>query len=180
LDGKGEKKDIDIWYVERQAGKWPEPVNACGAINSGKNEYYISFTGKGAMYFSSSPGTSKENDKNCDIYTSSRKAGAFRPARKLGPSVNSPHYEADVFVSPDESYLICCAERPDGKGRGDLWISFRDSDGQWSQARNMGTAVNTPGYEFCPLVTADNKYLFFSREGDIYWVSTQVIQTLKQ
>jgi hypothetical protein len=180
LDGKGEKKDIDIWYIERQAGKWSEPINAGASINSGKNEYYISFTSKGAIYFSSNRGTSKENDKNYDIYTSSWEAGTFQPARKLGPSVNSPHYEADVFVSPDESYLIYCAERPDGKGRGDLWISFSDSDGQWSQARNMSTAVNTPGYEFCPFVTADNKYLFFSREGDIYWVTTQVIQTLKQ
>jgi len=179
LDKKGPKKDVDIWYIQRQGQGWSEPVNAGPAINSPKNEYYVSFTRTGTMYFSSNRGTSKEGEKNYDIYTSRYENGTFQPAQTLGAAVNSQYYEADVFVSPDESYLIFCAERPDGKGQGDLWISFRDKNGAWQPARNMGSTINTPGYDFCPFVTADGKYLFLSRDGDIFWVSTQIIQTLK-
>ena len=83
------------------------------------------------------------------------------------------------FISPDEQYIIYCAERPDGYGKGDLFISFKDGKGQWQAAKNMGNAVNTSGYEFCPFVSADGKHLFFSRDGDIYWVDAQVIKTLR-
>ncbi|WP_128548843.1 PD40 domain-containing protein [Larkinella soli] len=179
LNGKGPKKDVDIWFIQRQGQGWSEPVNAGPAINSPKNEYYVSFTSTGTMYFSSNRGTSKEQDKNYDIYTSRYEKGTFQPAQKLGSAINSEHYEADVFVAPDERYLIYCAERPDGKGQGDLWISFKDKNGAWQPAKNMGSAINTPGYDFCPFVTADGKYLFLSRDGDIYWVSAQIIQTLK-
>jgi hypothetical protein len=44
----------------------------------------------------------------------------------------------------------------------------------------MGNEINTTGYEFCPFVTDDGKYLFFSRDGDIYWVDAKVIDGLRQ
>jgi hypothetical protein len=52
LTGTGSKKDYDIWYIERQDKRWSEPKNAGKNINSSKNEYYISFTKTGKMYFS--------------------------------------------------------------------------------------------------------------------------------
>jgi hypothetical protein len=179
MDGKGDKKDIDIWYVQREKGGWSKPVNAGKEINSPHNEYYISFTKGGRMYYSSNKQAENVKSNQYDIYTSSFTKTAFGSSTKLGDAVNSEHYEADVFVSPNEDYLIYCAERPDGFGRGDLFISFKDSKGQWGKAKNMGNAINSQGYEFCPFVTADGKYLFFSRDGDILWVDAKVISDLK-
>ncbi|QHT72135.1 hypothetical protein GXP67_22565 [Rhodocytophaga rosea] len=179
MDGKGDKKDIDIWYVERQKDGWSKPLNAGKEINSAHNEYYISFTKGGTMYYSSNKQAENVKSNKYDIYTSPFSKSAFGASTRLGSAINSEHYEADVFVSPNEDYLIYCAERPDGVGRGDLWISFKDSKGQWGKAKNMGNAINTQGYEFCPFVTADGKYLFFSRDGDIFWVDAKVISGLK-
>ncbi|MBD2705204.1 PD40 domain-containing protein [Spirosoma sp. BT702] len=179
-DGKGEKKDFDIWYIERQKDGWSEmPISAGPGINSDKNEYYMSFTNDGTMYFSSNGGTTQATDKNYDIRFSKYVQGKFQPSRKLGTTVNTDHYEADVFVSPDEQYVIFCAERPDGFGKGDLYISFKSKTDEWQPAKNMGNVVNSEGYEFCPFVTSDGKYLFFSRSGDIFWVKTEVINTLR-
>ena len=75
--------------------------------------------------------------------------------------------------------MIYCAERPDGYGKGDLYISFKDANGQWTKSKTMGNTINTKGYEFCPFVTADGKYLFFSRDGDIYWVDAKIINQVK-
>ncbi|GAB3281327.1 hypothetical protein GCM10027347_56910 [Larkinella harenae] len=179
-DGQGEKKDFDIWYLEREKNGWSRvPINAGPSINTDKNEYYMSFTKEGTLYFSSNGGTSPATDKDYDIRFSMYVKGKFQPAQKLGTAVNTPHYEADVFVSPDEDYLIFCAERPDGLGAGDLYISFKSKTGQWQKAKNMGNVINTDAYEFCPFVTSDRNYLFFSRSGDIFWVNAAVIDALR-
>lgn len=179
LDGKGDKKDIDIWYVERTTSGWSEPVNAGREINSDKNEYYISFTKKGKMYYASNGETSAENDKNYNIKTSEYKNGKFEPSKVLGPAINTENYEADVFISPDENYIIYCSERSDGKGKGDLYISFKDKNGSWKPAKIMDAGISTEAYEFCPFVTNDGKYFFFSRSGDVYWVSSDVIEKFR-
>lgn len=176
MDGKGDIKDIDIWYIERTKQGWSEPINAGSGINTNKNEYYISFNKAGTMYFSSNGETSAENEKNYDVRTSEFKNGKFQTSQKLNEAINTEHYEADVFISPDEKYIIYCSERPGGKGKGDLYISFKNEKGEWQPAKNMGFPVNTVGYEFCPFVTGDGKYFFFSRDGDIYWVSADVLK----
>ncbi|GAB3770356.1 hypothetical protein GCM10028818_07960 [Spirosoma horti] len=139
----------------------------------------MSFTAEGTMYFSSNGGTDPSTDKNYDIRFSRYDKGQFQASQFLTNRVNTEHYEADVFVAPDEQYLIFCAERPDGFGQGDLYISFKSKAGEWQQAQNMGSVINTSGYEFCPFVTGDGKYFFFSKDGDIYWVAASVIDSLR-
>ena len=97
----------------------------------------------------------------------------------LGEAINTEAYEADVFITPDESYMIFCSIRENGFGRGDLYISFNAESGQWKPAINMGYPINTPHYEYCPFVTKDGKYLFYTSQQDIYWVSTEIIEQLK-
>ncbi len=172
---QGPKKDYDIWYIERQSGKWSEPINAGKYINSDKNEYYISFTKNGKMYFSSNNGD-KDGGNNFDIYSSEFRSGEFEPSVRLAAAINSSHYEADVFVSPDESYLVFAANRPDGLGSGDLYVSFREANGNWTAARSLGNTINTETDDFCPYVSPDGKYLFYASRGDVYWVSTGVIR----
>lgn len=171
MDGKGEPKDYDIWYVERQENGWSEPINAGPQINSDWDEYYISFNRDGDMYFSSN-----KRGNNFDIYTSPFIDGAFQEPTRLGASVNTAAYEADVFVDPDESYIIFCARRAGGFGRGDLYISFKKPDGSWTPSKNMGELINTEGHELCPFVSNDGKYLFYTSNQDIYWVDAKIIE----
>ncbi|WP_299884032.1 ankyrin repeat domain-containing protein [uncultured Lacinutrix sp.] len=182
IDGLGEEKeDIDIWYVERTENGWSEPINAGTKINSSGNEYYISFTNKGTMYFSSNKNASKERKGfDQDIYYSEFIDGKFQKAISLGDSINTIDYEADVFIDPEEKYIIFCSTRSEGFGRGDLYISFKNSNGTWSKSINMGKAINTKNHELCPFVTADGKYLFYTSNEDIYWVSTEVIKEIKE
>ncbi|MEN0002510.1 MAG: ankyrin repeat domain-containing protein [Bacteroidota bacterium] len=182
LDGIGERKqDHDIWYVEKTEQGWSEPINAGPAINSEGNEYYISFTQEGTMYFSSSKNAPEERkDYDLDIYYSKFIDGQFQTAVRLDSAINTENYEADVFVDPAETYLIFCATRPDGLGRGDLYISFKNEDGSWTTAKNMGAPINSKHHELCPYVTADGKYFMYTSQGDIYWVSTASFLSLKE
>ncbi len=181
LEGIGKPKDVDIWYVERIQNGWSEPINAGVQINTGGDEYYISFTHNGTLYFSSNGHDRKDIERtDHDIYYSKVIDKKFQKPVALSEAINTENYEADVFVSSDESYIIFCSTRENSLGRGDLYISFKNSDDTWTTAVNMGKEINTQNYEYCPYVTKDGKYLFYTSNQDIYWVSTKILNTIKE
>lgn len=170
----------DIWYVEKTPDGWSQSINAGPNINSKRNEYYISFAKDGTMYFSSNKDAAEGRNGDFDIYYSKYVDGEFQEAVVLGDAINTSRYEADVFVDPDESYIIFCGNRPEGMGRGDLYISFKNADGSWTQAKNMGAPINSDRHELCPYVTSDGKYFFYTSKEDIYWVSTEIFEQYKE
>jgi Tol biopolymer transport system component len=72
---------------------------------------------------------------------------------------------------------------PDGLGLTDLYVSFGNDDGTWTEPRNMGPRVNSPSNEGCPIVSPDGRYLFFNshrnRNADNYWMAAAVIDSLR-
>lgn len=180
INDKDTTVDYDIWYSEKLGTAWSAPINAGSNINTEANEYYISFTAEGAMYFASNKKNSPKRKHDYDIYKAEFVDGNFIEPSFLCDSINTKWYEADVFISPDESYIIfCSARKTDGYGRGDLYISFRGVNDKWTQAKNMGPMINSDSHELCPFVTRDGKYLFYTSNQDIYWVSTEIIANLK-
>jgi hypothetical protein len=179
LNGTGATKDYDIWFIERKGNGWSEPINAGPMINSHRNEYYMSFTKSGTMYFSSNVNATDEKGENFDIYAAKHIKGEFQKPVKLGNTVNTPYYEADVFVDRDEAYLIFTSSRPGGNGRGDLYIAYKLNDGSWGEARNLGQEINGVLSEYCPFVTADGKYFFYTKENDIYWVDATILKSFR-
>ncbi|GAB3012735.1 hypothetical protein GCM10027098_03220 [Bowmanella dokdonensis] len=104
----------------------------------------------------------------------------------MGVEINSGTYTAHPFIAPDESYLIWDSKREDGYGDSDLYISFRQQDGSWGPAINMGDRVNSSRWDAYASVTPDGKYILFNRgidedneNVDIYWVSTKILETLR-
>ena len=51
--------------------------------------------------------------------------------------------------------------RPDGLGSGDLYISFKEN-GQWTKAKNLGKGINSAQFEYCPMMSPDGKYFFWT------------------
>lgn len=176
LGATGDPKDIDIWYSERAGSAWSKPINAGPIVNSHLNEYYASFTAEGTLYFAAKDKAPDAPRYAYDIYRSPLENGEFTTPQKLPEEINTHRYEADVFIAPDESYMIFCAIRRNGLGQGDLYISFKDENGNWTPSKNMGEAINTEQHELCPFISGDGKYLFFTSKQDIYWVSTSVIE----
>ncbi len=182
LDGSDEpKEDHDIWYVQRESHGWSEPINAGPNINTIGAEYYISFTSDGTMYFATDLNAlDPDLQSNMDIHYSKYINGSFKEPVRLGSAINTKSYEADVFIDPLERYIIFCSTRRDGLGRGDLYISYKNSDGSWTPSINMGAPINTANHELCPYVTPDGKYLMYTSNEDIYWVSTDILEQLRR
>ena len=169
---------FDIWHVQRNGKGWSEPINVGLPISTNEaEEYFVSLTSEKKMFFSSN----RVDRNNFDLYSARLgKNGQYEKPQPLMGSVNTDKYEADVFVAPDESYIIYSSSgREDGRGQGDLYVSFKDSAGNWSAGKNLGDQVNSKQQEFAPAISRDQKALFFSRGGVIHWVSTSVIEKLK-
>ena len=114
------------------------------------------------------------------------KDGKRQDPKIMGPEVNSGEWTAHPFIAPDESYLIWDSEREGGFGESDLYISFRQDDGSWGRAINMGAAVNSDKWDAFASVTPDGKYILFNRgvdpendDVDIYWVDAKILETLR-
>ncbi len=170
------KTDIDICYVEKKEVGWSSIQRLNTSINNSLDQYYSSFTNKGELYFASKDTSASAPRYAFDIYKSNWADGDFEKPVKLSERINTPRYEADVFVAPDESYLIFCSIRREGLGKGDLYISFKDDEGRWTEAQNMGSVINSEEHELCPYVTPDGKYLFYTSNQDIYWVDIEILE----
>lgn len=171
------RRPYDLLVMHKTETGWSEPVNPGLPLNSPQNDYYPSITSDGVLYFGSNrPGSRGGRD----IYKSRYVDGTFTEPQNVGEPVSSDYAEGDVYIAPDERYIIfVCDGRPDGFGSGDLYICFKKTDGAWSSPINMGESVNSESYDFCPIVSPDGKYFFFSRSGDVYWADAKLIDTLR-
>ena len=114
--------------------------------------------------------------------------GKRQDPKPFGKEVNTGTWNAHPFIAPDESYIMWNGVREDGYGSSDIYISFRQPDGSWGNAVNLGDKINTGAEEGGPQVTSDGKYLFFNRvvtrksgdvDSDLYWVDSQIIDDLR-
>lgn len=157
-----ETKDYDIWYVSRKDFKsdWSEPVNIGVPVNTKEDEFYPSVTLSGNLYFTSTGHQSKGKD---DIFISKYINNVYQVPESLSDSVNSAGYEFNAFVAPDESFIIyTCYNRKDGYGSGDLYMSRKKQNGEWSTAVNMGKEINSSAMDYCPYVNAKSNMLYFT------------------
>jgi Tol biopolymer transport system component len=174
----------NIWKVTKIETGWSEPQEVGPPINSTSYERSPSLARDGTMYFQSNvPGGKGEYD----IYMSTFQNGNFAMPENLGDAINTDLVEADPCIAPDQSFLVFYSyQREDGFGDGDLYVSFKDGNGNWTRAVNLGKAVNTEAEESFPTLSPDGKYLFFSstrgpgrKYPDIFWVDAEVIEAAR-
>ena len=110
--------------------------------------------------------------------------GKREEPKEFSKEINTGKWTAHPFVAPDESYLIWDSEREGGYGDSDLYISFRQENGSWGPAINMGEGINTEREDTYGSVTPDGNYFFFHThlgegKANIFWVDAQVIENLR-
>jgi hypothetical protein len=176
-----EQKNFKIWYVDRTEEGWSHAVYLDSPINAGKRALYPTVSKYGTMFFQA---VRDDSFGSMDIYYSRFEKGGYLEPVHLGPEINTEFGEGDVLIAPDESWMIVNSNgRPDDLGRGDLYISFKKQDGSWTTLKNMGQEINSPETDYCPMLSPDGKYFFFtsrrSGNGDIYWVDAKIIDDFK-
>ncbi|HPZ36407.1 MAG TPA: OmpA family protein [Bacteroidales bacterium] len=148
-------------------------------FNRNENEGGATITGnnKELIYTVCKMVTSPRQYYNCDLYSSKNIKGYWTDIVPL-ERVNRPDtWESMPSVTADGKELYFVSNRPGGVGGYDIYKSFKDENGEWSEPINVGEPINTPGDEKSPFIHTDTRTLYFSSNGhpgmggyDIYYV----------
>lgn len=166
-------------YMTRTKDGWSE-IQALPPAFSALKIMRLTASAKGTYVFDE---MGADNGRGMIRYARLQNGKREQPT-KFGKAVNSGMANAHPFIAADESFLIWDSRRESGYGQADLYVCFKQADGSWGAAINMGDAVNSEGSEFCGSVSPDGKYLFFHRSvtkgtSDIMWVDAKILDTLK-
>lgn len=167
-------------YIERTADGWSE-VKSLGEPFASIEIMRSAISSNGTIYFDT-----YNRALDIPLRYSRLVDGKYEEPKLLGPQFGIGRYNAHPYIAPDESYIVFDSVRDAGHGSSDLYISFRQTDGSWGPAINLGDKINTGFSEKNPSVSPDGNFLFFDRrtkrgneDVTIYWVDAKIIEELR-
>ena len=145
-------------YATRRAILTPQ-VFAPGIISTQDFDDYFTFTPDGrTIYFTKH----SQNFGYGTIVVSRFQAGRWSAPEVV--SFSGQYNDREPCLSPDGTKLFFASNRPlEGTKPKDvdIWVAEKTGDG-WSAPRNLGSPVNTPGFDWHPSVAADGTLYFAS------------------
>lgn len=147
-------------YVYRK-GKHKRPVNIGKPINTEFHDATCGLSVDGNELFIYRA-TRKDGG---DIYHSKYNGDSWSVPVRLGENINTKYRETHASLSADGSLLYICSNRKGGYGGFDIYMSEKNEDGTWGEAKNLGPVINTKEDENGPYIHADGNTLYFSSEG---------------
>lgn len=153
-------EDFYISYSDKE-DKWSvgQPLKG---INSPENEGAHTISADGRLMYITA--CNRDNGYGrCDMYESTfiNEEEGWSIPTPLPYPINTEHWDGHPSVSSDGKTLYFSSDRPEGKGKHDLWYSTIQTDGKWSEPQNMET-INTKYDEKSPFIHLDNQSLYFS------------------
>jgi len=157
----------DIWYSQRKTdGTWSKAKNLGKPVNGTGHNGVLSASVDGntlvVAQVYNPDGSTKKNGVSITHRTD--QGWEFPKEIRIKNFYNKNRYVGRC-MSADRRKMIFAIERNDSYGDLDLYISFLQKDGTWSEPKNMGPGLNTFGQEGGPFLAADNKTLYFSSHG---------------
>ncbi len=162
LEDEGADYQMDsIYYSKKVNGKWTKPKNISPILSSKYDKMVpTSLNADGTELYL----VIDKND-NGDIYVSKFYDGTWHKAKKLNKHINTKYWESHASISADGKALYFTSDRPGGYGGLDIYVSYRDDNGDWGPAINLGKTINTKYDEETPFILNDGKTLYFSSQG---------------
>jgi len=157
----------EIWLAKRKNGKWQNATYPQNVLN----ETWInslSITKNGELFFSSF-----RNNK-MGVFRASVNNGLISEPEYLPKEINSLAGVTKPFISRDGSILLFEGQTG-GYGNTEIYISFKTRKGIWEPALKLNENINQTKKETNASLSPDGKYLFFTRNGDIYWVPLEYV-----
>jgi len=147
-----------IWFTTRtDAGDWDEPKLLAADLGAKQAGLSVTVANSGAIYTSG-------------IVRLRPVDGKYAVAEKLPAYLDGSY----PFIAPDESYIVYCS----GKNR-DLVVSFHQPDRSWTEPKLLLGQQKPFWVQGFPSVSPDGRYLFFTADHDIYWVSAGILEDLR-
>lgn len=164
------RQNEDIYYtsVDFITGDWLPAERLSDTINSEYNEGSACLAPDGnTLYFTRCH--PRYGQGGCDIYQATYDAvsDSWGNVINLGENINSKAWDSQPNISGDGEKLFFVSNRKGGFGGTDIFVSFRDDEGKWGPAQNLGPLINTPNHEVTPFFHEINNTIYFSSTGHL-------------
>lgn len=151
-----------IVYATKTNGEWnalPD-LNEPLRIDAERNLFPTSLSSDGKTIYLYGP-----EDYDGVIFTTTNVNGTWGTIVKLNDNINTKYWESHATISHDNKKLYFTSNRKGTIGGLDIYVSQRDTSGDWGPAANLGPTINTPQNEETPFLSKDDKTLYFSSRG---------------
>ena len=185
-----ENGSADIWYSEWQPSNQWGPARRMGApLNQFNHNAVFSITPDGNTLLLRGAYTNGRYETR-GFSISKRTAGGWGTPETLNianyEKMSKGRFDFAYLTVDGKTLLLSFSEKRNGQ-KDDLYVSFRQKNGSWSQPMNLGGDINTDDYtETTPFLAPDGNTLYFSTnrpggQGDNdVWVTRRVDKTWKR
>ncbi len=159
----GGANDQDIWYsIIDSNGIFEKAENIGPPLNNAYSNFAISVTPDGNSLIVGNIYTQNEPPmQGVSISHLQNDKWNYPEPLKINNYYNKSRYSTFYYAN-DSKTLLFGIVRDDSYGSYDLYVSFLQSDGSWSEPKNLGPEINTAGDELSPFLASDLATLYFS------------------
>jgi outer membrane protein OmpA-like peptidoglycan-associated protein len=154
----------DIWYSELQSdGTWSKLIKAPKPLNNSGDNVVISVTPDNNTLFLETlynADGSFKSDQGISVSHRTESGWSVPEQINIRNYYNKNIYESFAFTG-NRNVLVMSVERDDSYGEKDMYVSFLQPDGTYSEPKNMGSVLNSYLGEGTPYIAPDNKTLYF-------------------
>lgn len=158
----------DIFITRKEYGDFWALSEELKDINSHYNEgsACLSKDGKTLIF---SRCESPKSIGNCDLFIAKMSEDSvWSDIQNMGINVNSIGWDSHPSLTHTEDTLYFASDRIGGFGLSDIYFTYKDTDGNWTPAQNVGPIINTRANEVSPFYHPEHEVLFFSSNGQLY------------
>lgn len=165
-------KNSDVWQSEKINNAWSTPTLF---LDKQYGLYNFQPTNSGVFYVGSNATEGSKRDYSTYDFCTLTISKTDTVIKSLGTPLNTPAFDGDLYIAPDESYIIISAKETKTY-ECELYISFRKADKGLTEPVSLGSKINEGlAHRFGQYVSPDGKYLFYTKgtgEKDchFYWM----------
>ncbi len=176
-ENKGIDKRDDAWVSYKQKdGSWSKIIRMAFPINNNNHNHIISVSPDNNTLLLGNTYYKNGNSKGKGISMSHKQEdGSWEvPKEVIIDNYYNQNPIHSMHLSSDKRLLLLSIERNDSYGHLDLYISFLQKNGRFTQPKNLGKTINTRYEDGTPFLAADGKTLYFSSAGHGGYGSTDI------
>jgi hypothetical protein len=157
----GKYAGTDIWVSKKDdQGQWMPSVKMGNGWNNKLSNSVIGINQDHSIVYLLNAYSNRSGISFSKLYNGEWSAPEFIPI----PGINRNDF-VGFYANPKFDVILISMKGKDSFGEEDLYVSLKDSFGNWTEPKNLGATINTKGFEISPFLTEDKKRLFFSSNG---------------
>lgn len=175
LNTGGKKAGQDIWMIPTENGS---AVNM-NALNNLANNAIVGMSADNSHLYLLNIYKSEDKMKPGISVCSWNGSSAGTPEALNIPSLEIKGDFYGFWMNPEGDTLLISMNSKESRGQEDIYVCLK-KDGKWQSPINLGSMINSSGFELSPFLGDDGKTLFFASNGKGGWGDADIFVSYRQ